>query len=161
MMIESRYKIEYIFPDTETKKTSSFRGLFLLPLIPLLVLILLDFTNDYTFEDLAEDSSSLIENVKTNILNLGGNSLIQNTKSENLKKTAPMINIAEPNNEDKALISKLQKKEKAQSESIQTEIAKNDKLTKELTELSKQLTLEKEKNQKLNIQLAEQKHSPC
>jgi len=151
MMIESRYKIEYIFPDEKNKKASSLKTFLLVPLLSLSVLGLLAVSKSYSLDDLSKDSLAFIENTKDNIFQFGSNSFSDKKTPDTLQNSQPI------DNKSLELISELEQKEKNQLKNIQDEITKNTKLSEDLNKISEQLILEKKKNEKLNILLSQQK----
>ena len=70
-MIESRYKIEYVLPDEEVTKTSPFRVLWYLLLIPLIGIVVAAITYDFSLKEISRDSLVFYEKVKVQIFNLG------------------------------------------------------------------------------------------
>ena len=175
-MIESRYKIEYVFPDEDqaVKKASPFRVLWYLLLIPLIGLIVAAITYDFSIKDISRDSLVLFEKAKVQIFNLGDHQESNNLeKKSNIlvktpidkitpevnKKQTVSINLETPiatMDRYKTKITELTSKQQAQLESIQKQIKENSELSIKLNKLSEQFVLEQVKNEKLNSQLAEQ-----
>ena len=180
-MIESRYKIEYVLPDEDVKKTSPFRVLWYLLLIPLVLLAVAAITYDFSWNNISRDSLILVEKAKVHIFNLGEtqdpkklekkiNTVVETSITP--KPSTPQIVIkkviekpiasrtpATPKpliNEDKIIITELTAKQELQLKTIQAQIAKNTELTQDLEKLSEQLVLEQIKNQELNSQIAEE-----
>ena len=180
-MIESRYKIEYVLPDEDVKKTSPFRVLWYLLLIPLVLLAVVAITYDFSWNNISRDSLVLVEKAKVHIFNLGEaqdpkklekkiNTVVETSITP--KPSTPQIVIkkviekpiasrtpATPKpliNEDKIIITELTAKQELQLKTIQAQIAKNTELTQDLEKLSEQLVLEQIKNQELNSQIAEE-----
>ena len=180
-MIESRYKIEYVLPDEDVKKTSPFRVLWYLLLIPLVLLAVVAITYDFSWNNISRDSLVLVEKAKVHIFNLGEaqdpkklekkiNTVVETSITP--KPSTPQIVIkkvfekpiasrtpATPKpliNEDKIIITELTAKQELQLKTIQAQIAKNTELTQDLEKLSEQLILEQIKNQELNSQIAEE-----
>lgn len=180
-MIESRYKIEYVLPDEDVKKTSSFRVLWYLLLIPLVLLAVTAITYDFSFKNISKDSLLLVEKTKIHIFNLEdkpqnehlnktvnvvvktltpANPLATIETSQKLvEKPVAFVSPTTPTpeiNKDKTIITELTSKQKSQLKTIQTQIAENSELTANLEKLSEQFVLEQVKNQALNSKLAAQ-----
>ena len=173
-MIESRYKIEYVFPDEEVKKTSPFRVLWYLLLIPLIGIIVAAITYNFSIKDISRDSLVFYEKVKVQIFNLGDlqkpktldkevnqlvNTPIKKTTSKAIEKQNIPIKLEVPiasMDRYKIKISELTSKQASQLESIQKQIKENSTLSLRLNKLSEQFVLEQVKNLRLNSQLAEQ-----
>ena len=77
-MIESRYKIEYILPDDEIKKSSPFKVLWYLLLIPLVLLAVTAITYDFSIPKIKNDTAVLFEKAKVELLNLGDRNQYKN-----------------------------------------------------------------------------------
>ena len=186
-MIESRYKIEYVLPDEDVKKTSPFRVLWYLLLIPLVLLIVTGITYDFSFKHISRDTLALVEKAKVHIFNLGeiqetkkkDENKIQKVSKEVAKTTVkaateiPLDVVETPvipsatiipsvpeiteskTNQDKIKISELTSKQELQLKTIQSQVAKNSELAKNLNQLSEKLVLEQLKTQELNSKLAE------
>jgi len=167
-MIESRYKIEYVLPDEDAKKTSSFRVLWYLLLIPLILLAVTAITYDFSLKNISKDSLLLVEKAKIHIFNLEDRqqterfkkpvNVVVKTPAKPLTtiKTAKKLIETPVINKDKIVITELTSKQKLQLKTIQTQIAENSELTANLEKLSEQFMLEQVKNQALNSRLAEQ-----
>jgi len=170
-MIESRYKIEYVLPDEKTEKTSPFRVLWYLFLIPLILLAVTAITYDFSLQKIKQDSTLLINKTKVHVLNLGDEHLLEKTKEQSqiVKKTntekAPLIKKSQESKTlsvkakiehetNKKIITELTAKQKLQLQTIQNQTTKNTELNKDITSLSKQLTLEKTINEALNSKLS-------
>jgi len=158
-MIESRYKIEYILPDEDVKKRSSFQVIWFLFLIPVVLILVTAITYDFSIKDISRDSSILVKKIKTEIFNLGSQPQLNN-KSAQSKTIANISNSPTRSqisiNQDKIQITELTKKQELQLQEIQKQMAANKKQTQNLNRLSEKLALEQTKNQRLNSQLASQ-----
>lgn len=176
-MIESRYKIEYVLPDEDVKKSSPFRVLWYLLLIPLVLLAVTAITYDFSLKKISEDSTVLLEKAKVAIFNLEdrkqfntpvktSNTLVEKVLIAKPKKVSKpeqneVLIKSEANDKpenivDKKLISELTAKQEEQLKAIQEQIEENKKLSKSLSSLSSKLVLEKTRNDSLNSKLSEQ-----
>ena len=173
-MIESRYKIEYILPDEEVKKTSSFRVLWYLFLISLILLLVTVITYDFSLKNISRDSLALVEKAKADLLNLSdeqeiyrsGNTGEQKSRNKpNVEQTFNNILVSnvvsqtppkQTVNRNEIEISKLAETQKRQTATIEQKISENSELAQSLETLSEQLLIEKNKNEELNSQLTEQ-----
>ena len=172
-MIESRYKIEYVLPDEDSKKSSSFKVIWYLLLIPIVLLLVTAITYDFSIQNIARDSSLLAEKAKVHVFNLSDNTQpnksVTQTNQVIEKKPAPKAKIetvtkqiiapAKPivkNEKEQRIISELTAKQEEQLKAIQEQIIKNKKLSQNLNSLSTELVREKTKNDSLNSQLSEQ-----
>ena len=179
-MIESRYKIEYIVPEEDVKKTSPFKMLWYLLLIPLIAVVVLGITYNFSVKDISRDSMVLLEKAKVHVFNLGDasklaaleeNKLEKTTidnkdelnnktvanKSKDVKSIAATVEIDKTEiNKDKTTIFELSAAQELQLKTIKEQIAKNTELTNNLNSLSNQLMQEQIKNQSLNSRLAAQ-----
>ena len=172
-MIESRYKIEYVLPDEDMKKSSPFKVLWYLLLIPLVLLAVIAITYDFSIKNIARDSSVLVEKAKIHIFNLGDNTEIKKqpiqtnpivekilipklkpvaTSEQKIVTKKPLID----NKKDDKVISELTAKQEEQLKKIQEQISENKKLTQSLNSLSSELVIEKTRNDSLNSRLSEQ-----
>ena len=172
-MIESRYKIEYVLPDEDMKKSSPFKVLWYLLLIPLVLLAVIAITYDFSIKNIARDSSVLVEKAKIHIFNLGDNTEIKKqpiqtnpivekilipklkpvaTSEQKIVTKKPLID----NKKDDKIINELTAKQEEQLKKIQEQISENKKLTQSLNSLSSELVIEKTRNDSLNSRLSEQ-----
>lgn len=176
-MIESRYKIEYELPYKDEKKSSPFKVLWYLLLIPLVLVAVTAITYDFSIKNITRDSTALLEKAKIHIFNLGeqqkftrvenpSNKIIEKILTPKLKKSIAVENkpviakqdvITKLNNKaDKKIISELAAKQELQLKQIQEQISKNTMLMQNLNSLSSELVLEKTRNDSLNSKLTEQ-----
>ncbi|MGK0271039.1 MAG: hypothetical protein ACI88H_001692 [Cocleimonas sp.] len=177
-MIESRYKIEYVLPDDDEQKSSPFKVIWYLLLIPLVLVVVAAITYDFSFKDLSRDSLVLVEKAKVHLLNLGDpqkpkitenkTNVLARTpvtqkivpdvieKTDNTKTLTNSITAKPKIDKYKFTISELSAKQELQLKNIQKQIKENSALTSNLNKLSEQLVLEQVKNEALNSQLADQ-----
>ena len=163
-MIKSRYKIEYVLPNEDVKKSSPLKILWYLVLIPLVILLVTAITYDFSIKRISQDSLVLIEKAKIHVFNLGNSQKPINSALPVVDKTAEsavLSNRVLTNNKvaidnNKTLITELNAKQELQLKSIKTQIEKNTKLSKNLNEISEKLILEEVKTRQLNSRLAEQ-----
>ena len=66
-MIKSRYKIEYVLPNEDVKKSSPLKILWYLVLIPLVILLVTAITYDFSIKRISQDSLVLIEKAKIHV----------------------------------------------------------------------------------------------
>ena len=140
-MIESRYKIEYVLPDENTKKSSPFRVLWYLLLIPIILLAVVAITYDFSLQNIQKDSLVLLDKAKVHIFNLDDTQLKKPLKTEKIvgtkavspsvqKQTIPAIPPAPAliENTDRKITTNLNAQQELQLKTIKEQIAKNGKL---------------------------------
>ena len=103
-MIESRYKIEYVLPDDEIKKSSPFKVFGYLLLIPLVAVIVTAIAYDFSVKEMSRDSMVLLEKAKVHLLNLGDENQLKKFEEQKkakeqlakIKATLPVKTSAKP-----------------------------------------------------------------